>query len=80
MLCFCENIRKSIFFCGHNILTEGVLVIQMSNNVGISVINGWNNRKNNNKRTKAKQQSVTCSLILRTKHHPECTCLPTACI
>ena len=38
LLCFHENIRKSGFFlCGHNSLTDGVSVTQLSINVGISV-------------------------------------------
>ena len=36
MLRFYENVRSS-FFCGHNILTDGVFVTQLSSNVGISL-------------------------------------------
>jgi hypothetical protein len=52
-------------------LTEGVFVAKLSSDVGISVINGRKNRnnKNNNNNKPAKQQSVTCGLILRTKEH-----------
>jgi hypothetical protein len=32
MFRFYENIRTKIFFCGHNILTEGVFVTQLSSN------------------------------------------------
>jgi hypothetical protein len=37
MLCICKNVRTSNYFCGHNILKEGVFVTQMSRNTGISV-------------------------------------------
>ena len=38
MLCFYRNIRTgSFFFCGHNILAEGVFVTQLSSNVRIAV-------------------------------------------
>ena len=40
MSCFHENIRKCNFFCGYIILTESVVVTQLSSNVGISV---WEN-------------------------------------
>jgi len=32
----CED-KHFFFFCGHNILTEGVFVTQLSSNVGISL-------------------------------------------
>jgi hypothetical protein len=33
---FFANIRTSNFFCGHNILTEGVFITALSSNAGIS--------------------------------------------
>jgi hypothetical protein len=36
-LSFYKNICSNNFFCGHNILTEGVFVTQLSSNAGISV-------------------------------------------
>jgi len=34
---FYENVRRSDYFCGHRILTEGVFVNQLSSKAGISV-------------------------------------------
>jgi hypothetical protein len=36
---FLQKYKGKQFFCGHNILTEGVFVTQLSSNVGICLTN-----------------------------------------
>jgi hypothetical protein len=37
VLSFNENVRRSHYFCGHNVLTESVFVTQVSGDAGITV-------------------------------------------